>query len=468
MLNSAKGSQNDFENHFVRFIHVLRHLGIRISSAEAIDTFKALELFDFTNRDQVKQAMRATLAKDLESQKLFEQAFDSFFVSKDERDERLEGRHQRETERQESIKQAEEELVFQEQGDESVEAWQQPLNLTEEQKETYSKLPEEKKENIRKFLDHHSEGNPVNDPHQLLESVVQAQLNYWKRKMEEMQKEKDQRNSELDYELTGNEEFDEVIEHVLENFRRDAILYEDMQNIADKDMPKVTLLIRKMARRLATKISRRYKQSQKKKSIDIRKSIRHNIKFGGTMLELKYKTRRIEKPKIILLCDVSGSMAQYASFLLQFTYGLSSAVDNIESFIFAEDLERVTPYFEGKRDFEKTMATIMNQSEQWGKGTDLNTVISKFTTDYRQMLTSNAILIILSDAKTIGGNKVTMALKGLNTIIKDTLWLNTLPKKEWDKIKFVEDFRKYVQMYECYTLAHLDKIMRYSLTKSYK
>jgi len=459
--------ENHFENHFVRFIQVLRHLGVRVSSAEAIDAINALKLVDFARRQEVKQALRSTLAKDVESQKLLEQAFDSYFVPREAKEERLEKRHQKEESRQENIRQAEEDLVFTNEGDSLGEEMQQPLDLTEEQKETYSNLPEGQKDKIKQFLENNIEGNPVNDPNDLMESVVQAQLNYWKRRMEEMQKEQKQnKKKDFEVELTGDEDFDEIIEHVAENYAQEEIMYEDMQNIKDRDIPKVALMIRKLSKKLATRISRRYRQSQKKKSIDIRRSIRHNIRYGGTMIEIKYKTQRIERPRIILLCDVSGSMARYASFLLQFTYGLSSVVENIESFVFAEDLERVTDHFTARtKDFDKTMSNIMNQSKEWGRATDLNTTLKTFTNNHKNLLTGNSIIIILSDAKTIGGNKVTASLSKLDNRVKDILWLNTLPKSEWSKVRYIKDFQRYCQMYECCTLAHLDKIMRNSLTR---
>ncbi|MDA8234904.1 MAG: VWA domain-containing protein [Clostridia bacterium] len=458
---------NYIENHIVRFIQVLRHLGVRVSSAETVEAIRSLEHIPLLEKQQVKFALRAVLAKDREAQRVFEQAFESYFVPLEQKQERLEQRQQQIQEYLEGLNQAEEELVFAFTDDEDLitdegQETAMKLDLTEEQKATYAKLQQRERKKLKDYLKAHHEGNDFNTPHNLLESVVRGQLEYWRRKLAQQEQEQEEkRKPPLEVELTGDDDFDEVLEHVAANLDdEETILHEDMQQIADKDIPKVTLLIRKLSRRLATRISRRYRQSQKKQRVDLRRSVRHNIRYGGTMLELKYKTKRVEKPNILLICDVSGSMARYASFVIQFIYGLSSVVDRIESFIFAEDLERVTPYFNSSNDFATTMAGIMNESKQWGKGTNLNVALMNFNERHKNLLNPQTIVVIVSDAKTIAAPKAVDSLTRIKGRVREVLWLNTLPKKEWNNVKNIKDFQKNSRMFECYTLAHLDKILR--------
>jgi len=458
---------NYIENHLVRFVQVLRHLGVRVSSAETVEAMRALDYVELLDKRQVKYALRAILAKDREARKIFDQAFESYFVPLDKKQERLEIRQQQLEEYHSGLDQAEEELVFAFTDNEDLvsdegQEMALKLNLTEEQKATYMKMSPRERKKLKDYLSYYTEGNEMNAPYNLLESVVRGQLEYWRRKLAQMEQDKKEKaNPVIDAEFTGDEEFDELLEHVITNLdSEDTILHEDMQNIAEKDLPKVTLLIRKLSRRLATRISRRYRQSQKKQQVDIRRSVRHNIRYGGTMLDLKYKTKRIEKPNILLICDVSGSMARYASFVIQFIYGLSSVVDHIESFIFAEDIERVTPYFTRTGDFATTMAKIMNESKQWGKGTNLNASLKSFNQKYRNLLNPGTIVMIVSDAKTMAAPKAVESMARIKDRVKDVIWLNTLPKREWASVKTIRDFQKNSRMFECYTLAHLDKILR--------
>jgi uncharacterized protein len=456
------------ENSLLKFIRILRHLGVRISIAEAIDSYKALQYIDLSKPLDVKATLQTTLVKDKASLPLFDLAFNSFFVPMEEKEQHLAHREEMVQEHHAKLKEVEAQFVLDssEIGDKTLPE-EVKLDLTDEQKMTYSKMPQEAKDKLQGYINEHlAAGNQVNSPHNLLERMVQGQLNYWKRRLQAMEEEEP--TSEFTQELldefnsTGEAELDDVIERVNQQLKadQDSILYEDMASILDKDIPKVTALIRKLSRKLATRISRRFHQSNRKRVVDIRKSIRRSISYGGTIMELKYKSKRINRPKIVLICDVSGSMARYASFIIQFVYGLSSVVDSIESFIFSEDLERISPYFKSHQPFEGTMTKVMNESKEWGKATNLNIALNTFATTNRRLLTHETVIIIVSDGKTLDINQAGKKLDSINKQVKEVIWLNTLPIKEWANNKSVNVFKKYSRMFECYTLAHLEKVLR--------
>ena len=183
-------------------------------------------------------------------------------------------------------------------------------------------------------------------------------------------------------------------------------------------------------------------------------------RYGGTLLELKYRTRKVQKPRLLLICDVSASMARYAVFVIQFIYGLSNVIRNIESFIFSEDLERVTPYFRNGSGFAETMSKLMNQSGQWGRATNLHTSLTTFLGSHQHLLAPDVFVIIVSDTKTLDAPEAARDLKEIRGRVRDVIWLNTLPRKEWKELPAVLDFQKYCRMFECYTLAHLNKVLR--------
>lgn len=457
--------ENLFENHLVRFFHILRHMGVRISSAETIDALQGLLYADLMDREMVKTTLKATVCKDRESQRIFDQAFESFFVPDEEKFQRLRQYQADKAAKAAELEQAEAELVFQtaEPGEGEDGPLEIKVDLSDEQKDTYTQLPEEEKKKIRDFLQSYREGNEVNDPYDLLSTVVRSQLNFWKRRLEQMEEEKAAKKKErfLKPQYTGDDEFDEILEHIVENIMDDqSFLYEDMRNIAEEDLPKVALLIQKLAKKLATRISRRYSQSQKRRRVDLRRTIRHNIRFGGTMLTLKYKTKKISKPKLLLICDVSGSMARYATFVLQFIYGLASVTERIESFIFAEQAERITPYFTGHKAFGKVMPQVINASQVWGKGTNLGVSLGQAWQQYPGVFTADTVVIVLSDAKTVALDRAEAYLAKVARKVKDIIWLNTLPKKDWADQPQALRLMRYCRMYECYTLAHLERVMR--------
>jgi uncharacterized protein with von Willebrand factor type A (vWA) domain len=211
---------------------------------------------------------------------------------------------------------------------------------------------------------------------------------------------------------------------------------------------------------MATRLARRYRQSKKRQKLDLRKTIRQNIRFGGTLLRLRYRSRRIQKPRLVLLCDVSGSMARYANFVLQFIYGINDVVGQIESFIFSEDLERVTDYFQHVDDFKLTMLEVINRSKEWGRGTNLAAALKSLRLKYPDHLNGDSILLIVSDTKTLALDETLQELAQIKRIIKDVVLLNTLPRSDWQNSKSVGRFESVLRMYPCNTLSDLENVIR--------
>ncbi|WP_066637068.1 VWA domain-containing protein [Desulfolucanica intricata] len=446
-----------------RFVHILRHLDVRVSAAETIDALKALSLVDVMDRNQVKAALRGTLIKSELQQRVFESAFNNYFLPPEEKENLRLEQKQAEQERLTEIQEAEQELI---QGMQEGEyPWSESLlnnlKLSDKQKETYARLPEAEKQRLKNVLTSFK-GNNINSPDTLISQVLESSLNFWRYHL--MKNEEIIESQQISEDnLTGIEELDEVIQRINAEFYRDpqdSILHQDMKNISDENLPRVMLLIKKMTKKLATRVSRRTRYSKKKRIIDIRRSIRQNISYGGIPLELRYRVKRIQKPRLILICDVSASMARYARFVIQFIYGLSAVVKDIDSFIFSEDLEQITSVFKRKKGFTETMAELVNDSSVWGQATDFNKALETFTQKYQNLLTSETYLIIMSDSKTLAVEQAANKLKHIRKNVKEVIWLNTLPRQEWQQYKSVFTFQQCSRMFECYTLAHLDKVMR--------
>lgn len=195
-------------------------------------------------------------------------------------------------------------------------------------------------------------------------------------------------------------------------------------------------------------------------AVDIRRTVRRNIKYGGIPLELKFRSRRKKRPGFLLICDVSASMARYARFVLQFMYGLSSAVKEIESFIFSENLERITPFFRLNDNFSGSMTEIVNSSRQWGKSTNLYQSLKTFKKLYGDTASRETIVFIVSDTKTVAPGEAARLLGDLRRKCGELIWLNTLPAIEWEKQPQIGVFRKIADMYPCNTLSQLEKAVR--------
>ena len=117
-------------------------------------------------------------------------------------------------------------------------------------------------------------------------------------------------------ETTGVEEWDAILYDMNRNRDDEELLLKNIGEIREEEMQEAVVLIRQLARKIATRIGRRYRNSSGRKTVDVRKSIRGALRYGGVLMQLKYKRRRVQKPQVILIADVSGSMLKYSSFLL--------------------------------------------------------------------------------------------------------------------------------------------------------
>ncbi len=434
------------ENHIIRFAYLLRAEGLRVGSSEVIDALHALQHVAIEEREEVRTALKATLVKKSEDQGLFERTFDYFFTPAEIREEYRQQRQQKMIDHARKVQEAEE--VFHFRGEQ--------MELTETEKTVYAYMPEEDKQRLQEFLEMNKSRDTLKQEYRpFLEALVKGRLNFWYKQLG-----RDIRESAAPPD-TGDEELNSIREAMGAGQQKGgrSILTEDMQHIARRDLPRARVLIRKMARLLASRISRRYRVTRKRHQLDLRSTIRGSIQYGGVPFKLRFKSRRIRRPKLLLLSDVSGSMIRYTSFVLQFIYGLNEAVQRIESFIFSDNVERVTPLFQQGHDFDRTMATLVRESSQWGGGTSLHRALRSLLQDYSEELTRNTIVIIVSDTRTIRHRDALEALNTLRGRIKEVVWLNTLPVEDWEKYSTVAEFQKAVTMFPCNTLADLEKVM---------
>jgi len=312
----------------------------------------------------------------------------------------------------------------------------------------YGQLPQKSREQIKEFLKKTSAGKNVTPKFKpVVEHVIKGALEYHRSHSNLPRM--------LPFELTGIEEIDAVLHQIAHDQEARDLFFQNMAAIDEKDYQEAKVLIRKLTRRLATRISRRYRRSSKIKRIDVRRSIRAGIKYGGTLLELKYRQKKVQKPEILLLCDVSGSMIKYSQFTLQFMSGLSEVLPRMQAFVFADTLERI--------DLADFSLEKLTKSSGWGEGTNLYISLSKLKNNYPELLKPLTVLIVLSDTKTLQADLAAEELKSIRQRIKDIIWLNPLPGDQWSKYHTVGLFRRYSTMWECSSLAHLAGALRKQL-----
>jgi uncharacterized protein with von Willebrand factor type A (vWA) domain len=215
----------------------------------------------------------------------------------------------------------------------------------------------------------------------------------------------------------------------------DMPLYSPVEILASRDfstfvpdeMQEIARAIMVVARRLATRESRRYRSTQRGHAIDLRRTMRRNIKYGGTVVELAKKRRKIRKPKIVLICDVSRSMDTYSKFLLQFIYALQNTLGRVESFVFSTRLTRVTDYFRSS-DIYTALDRIAREVPDWSGGTRIGESLRTFNADWAlRTVNKHTIVLIMSDGLDTGDASVLEhEMEQIQKRAARVIWLNPL------------------------------------------
>jgi hypothetical protein len=186
-----------------------------------------------------------------------------------------------------------------------------------------------------------------------------------------------------------------------------------------------------IATKIATQISRRKKLGRKGNTVDPRWSMRRSMKYGGEIIDLVHRKKRIKKTKVVLLCDVSGSMDCYSRFLIQFMYGLQNELWGVETFVFSTSLSRITHLIRTK-DIVNALEKISGSILGWSGGTNIGRSLHTFNRDFApSMVTHRTVVVIISDGWDRGDvSLLEREMQDLKRRCKKIIWLNPLLASE--------------------------------------
>ncbi|HZK83386.1 MAG TPA: VWA domain-containing protein [Desulfosporosinus sp.] len=444
--NTINHRVSELDRHLVEFAQLLRTVGLRVSPSEISDASEGLSLIGMADRDRVEAVLQATLVKDNQHILAFKEAFRAYFATPEQIQAWQKAVEQKATHWNEQMERTRQDLRFQE----------NELDVTDEQRAVYASLPEKDKQRLRDFLEKSSQGTrsgiPVDHSYQpMVERVLRGSLEYWRKKL-----------NEEDEPILSPGSTDGILSEVERALleREVEVISRDLKKISPEEWPEVIGLIQRLSQRLASQVTRRYRAARKRGGIDMRSTLRRNLRYGGVLVERSYRSRRKGRLKIILLCDISGSMLKYTEFIWQFVYGLSAAVNGIKTFAFGETLIPLTGKFRKGQTFEEMVKeALVLSGKEWGGGTNLAKSLETLQKKFPSFLSKQTLLLIVSDAQTLEGEKAAAILSGIRRHVRQVLWLNTLPERRWLETPHVKAFLPSCEMYECYTIGHLTQIL---------
>lgn len=238
---------------------------------------------------------------------------------------------------------------------------------------------------------------------------------------------------------------------------REEILAETRLNAIERsDMRIMQELVRKMSKRLIALHARR-RRIARRGQLDIRRTIRANVEYDGLLFHTIWKRRRLERPKVMALCDVSGSVSQTARFLLMFLYSLHEVLPNVRSFAFSGNLGEVTELFE-RNDVDYAMAETLSR---FGGSTDYGEALETFERLAGDEVDHRTTVLILGDARNNNGEPRADILRNIHDRARRVIFLNPEPKSSWNTGDSV--MRKYEACSDvaqvCATLKDLERVV---------
>lgn len=207
----------------------------------------------------------------------------------------------------------------------------------------------------------------------------------------------------------------------------EALTRKDFSAFTADELNEITAVVTAIARRVATRLSRRTRAARRGHLVDLRRTMRHSLRRGGEILEILRRERKLQKTRVVLLCDVSGSMDLYSRFLIQFIYALQHAVGRVETFVFSTGLSRITGSL-AHDDLRAALDEIARRVPDWSGGTKIGRSLRRFLTEHgAQVLDGRTVVIIVSDGWDTGDVDVLEdAMAELQRRSARVIWLNPL------------------------------------------
>ena len=403
-----------------QFADALRRQGLRVGLGEAIDCVRALQLTGFEDRAAVRAALCALCAKSAREQRAFGECFDRFFVSEEAFRRNAEAEREAQRAAEEQRRRAEEELQVN----------GKPIDLREDLKEVYALMPQEERDKLQGYLERYAD-NLQRTPN-LYEGFIRS---VFMRSLMEQQM---------------------MLEDAAEGSRgadSDAdLLYRDISNFRDEEIPRAYQLIDQVTRRINGEVSARRRAAGRSSALDFKRTIRSGLSTGGALAHLQYRKKRRKKKRVVLLCDVSASMLQFSEFAIRFIKSMADVSDHSEIYLFSETVQKVSPFaLENMNAF----GHYVRHSGVWGKGTNIGRALESIEGMRPNVLGPSSVLLILSDAKTVDLARAEAALARAQKLSGSVVWMNPIPEAKWSYLRGVTALRRRCSMVPCSTLHDL-------------
>ncbi|HZQ26969.1 MAG TPA: VWA domain-containing protein [Acidimicrobiales bacterium] len=467
------------------FIQELRTAGLPVSLTENLDAMAAVKEIPLEDREAFKYALAATLVKSNAHWKAFETIFEVYF----------------------SLRGPEYEITSKVKDSdaagpgESDQAEMQPMQSGGGME---ALTPEELAEMLYKALMNADEstqraiarqavlrysgmepGRPVGGTYYLYRTLRQLDLEAMLRRM------MDEERRSAGGELTPLEErlAQDEYEHRLDRFRQEIEAEIRRRLVADRGTEAMAKTLRKplpedidfmhatreeltmlrralqpLTRKLAVRLARKRRHGRKG-PLDFRSTMRHSLSYGGVPADPKFRYPRPSKPEIMVIADISGSVAAFARFTLQLVYAISSQFSKVRSFVFIDGIDEVTRYFEGVEDITDAVHRVNTEADViWVDGhSDYGHAFEVFWERWGKEISPKTTVLLLGDARNNYHSSQAWVVQEMRKRARHVYWLNPEPKSYWDTgDSIVSEYATWCDgAFECRNLKQLERFVEH-------
>ena len=436
----------------ISFLEALRAAGLSVSLAEDLDAIAALDALPWDDRATVRAAYAATLVKRQSQRTTFDALFDLYWP-------RMVGGGAAAAEREPQMDNGEALAAFRAELADALAAGDEQalLDLAADMVGRFGSMP-----GRGPGLSSWSAYTALQrvSPGELVDRIVQALLAEG-RVEEEAEREAARRVGGF----TGLVEADarrriaeeKGAEHVANVALRPAIDKLDFTAARRSDLEEMRREIYPLARRLATRLTQEH-HARRRGPLDFRRTVRASMSTGGVPLVTHHRPKRPHRTELVVLCDVSGSVANFAQFTLMLVYALRDQFEKVRAFTFVDHVHEVTDHFRPGADPGEVLAGLAASTAQaalWGR-TNYGRAFAKFEELHADALGPRSSLLVLGDARSNYSDLELETLKRLAGSARHAWWLNPEHRRHWDTgDSAATRYGEVVPMVECRNLTQL-------------
>ena len=404
---------------FALLVNALRNADIRVSTAETLDAFAVLSHVGIRDKTLLRDALELTLAKTVDEKERFDETFERFF---DQLAFRVPAKRAmlRDVDREEII-----ETLRTTTSTDVVDTVESALDNDRDRlamlvQQAASRLNLGSIRTLREksyYVDRIAEALSVRELDDYVGSTENPDpaVRYLRQYLRQEIRDYVDSQYRLRVDATGKRAL------------LDAALNANLDRIPFEYQHEVRRVVEKLADRLVRDHRRRLRKATRG-VIDIKKTLRRNVAYDGTMFDVRWRRHKREKTTVYVLCDVSSSVARVARFLLLFLYELTDVLPNLRAFTFSSRLGEVTDIFRSKASDE----AIEDALFFWGKG---NTDYARALIDFRERcgtdLNSRSVLVVLGDGRNNYYDARADILRELSNRVKQVFWLTPETPDTW-------------------------------------